>query len=75
MVVNVSNNHHEGMSSSHPYDAPPRAWMQEFIAPRYSTFAEDKAMAACFLLYQQMGPPPNMNTYPEVDYRSIESPT
>ena len=49
--------------------------MQAFTAPRYLASAEDNAMAACFLLDQQMGPPPNMNTYPEVYFRSIESPT
>ena len=47
--------------------------MQAFTAPRYSTSAEDSAMEACFLLDQQIGPPPNMNTYPEVDFQSIES--
>ena len=44
------------------------AWMQVFTAPRYSTSAEDNAMAACFFLDPKMGPPPNMNTYPEVDF-------
>ena len=51
------------------------AWMQAFTAPRYLASTEDSAMATCFLLDQQMGPPPNMNTYPEVEFRSIESPT
>ena len=42
------------------------SWMQAFTAPRYSTSAEDNAMAACFFLDQQMVPPQKMNTYLEV---------
>ena len=51
------------------------AWMQAFTAPLYSASAEESALATYFLLDQQMGPPPNMTTYPEVEFRSIESPT
>ena len=50
------------------------AWIQAFTSPRYSASAEDNAMTAYFLLDQQMGTPPNMNTYLEVDFQSIESP-
>ena len=48
--------------------------MQAFIAPLYLASTEECAMAAYFLLDQKMGPPPNINTYPEVDFRSVESP-
>ena len=48
-------------------------WMQAFTAPLYSTYAEDNGMEAFFFLDQKMGPPPNMNTYLEVEFRSMES--
>ena len=49
------------------------AWMQAFTTPRYSASAEDNAMVAYFFLDQKMGPPPNMKTYPKLDFQSIES--
>ena len=49
------------------------AWMQEFTAPLYLASAEDNAMAAWFLLDQQMGLPPNINKYPEMEFQSMES--
>ena len=49
------------------------AWMQAFTAPLYLAFAEENAMTACFLLDQKMGTPPNIKTYLEVEFQSMES--
>ena len=43
-------------------------WMQAFTAPLYLAYVEDNAMIALFLLEKKMGPPPNINTYLEVDF-------
>ena len=48
---------------------------EAFTASLYLTSAEESAMAAYFLLDQKMGPPPKINTYPEVGFRYMESPT
>ena len=47
--------------------------MGAFTAPLYSALAEESARVACFLLDQQIGPDPNMNTNPEVDFMAILS--
>ena len=60
------------------YDIMPcnqTTWMQAFTAPMYLTSTEENAMVAFFFLDQQMGPPPNINTYPEVDFWSMVSPS
>ena len=47
--------------------------MPSFTTSLYSASAEDNAMDAFILLDQKMEPPPNINTYPKVDFRSMES--
>ena len=42
--------------------------MQAFTAPQYSAFAKDSAIEAYVLLDQKIEPPPNINTYPEVEF-------
>ena len=44
-------------------------------APQYSTSAEEREMALCFLQYQVIGLAPRVNTYPVVDFQSLGSPT
>ena len=40
----------------------------------YSASAVDKATLVCFLLRQLTAPPPIVNRYPDVDFRSFTSP-
>ena len=49
-------------------------YMHAFIAPLYSAPAKESAMKTHFLMDQKMGPPPNINTYPKVDFQSMVSP-
>ena len=39
--------------------------------PLYSALAEDREMAAYFLLDQQMGPEPRLSEYPDVDLSTM----
>ena len=50
------------------------ACMDQLTTPLYSVTAEEMEMETLFLLDQKIGPPSNMNTYPEVYFRSSLSP-
>ena len=52
-----------------------RAYMVMLTTPLYSASAEERAIAACFLLDQQIGQDPRLSEYPKVDLRSMLSPT
>ena len=43
--------------------------------PLYLASDEDRAIAVCFLLDQQMGLEPRLSEYPDVDLRSMLLPT
>ena len=43
-------------------------------APQYSTSAEEREMALCFLQDQVIGLEPRVNTYPPVDFQSSGPP-
>ena len=61
------------ISNSEKIPCNQTAWMQAFTAPLYSTSAKESAMESCFLLDQKIEPPPNIDTYPEVEFLSILS--
>lgn len=49
--------------------------MVMLTTPLYSASAEERVIAACFLLDQQIGLDPRLSEYLEVDLRSMLSPT
>jgi len=51
--------------------------MASYVVMQQATYAAsvvDGVLQSCFLLHQDIAPPPRMNIYPEVDLGSSKSP-